>query len=205
MSEHRSMLALACLAGGWLVSGWTAGAHAQSAPPLAAQASADARQQLAGTGGQPSSAGWRYRKFNGQWWYFLPNQQWARWDGRQWTIPSPKASDYQEWRQQQLAGRYTDSAAQDAEMRRREVDRWRGQATKSYANALTQSDADYHAQVDRFHDSLMITPYDYRIGTQGHGLFEANPDRTIANSGRFNYANSMGGYMGGALRSPYGY
>src|SRR5215469_6921348 len=43
MSEHRSMLALACLAGGWLVSGWTAGAHAQSAPPLAAQASADAR------------------------------------------------------------------------------------------------------------------------------------------------------------------
>ncbi len=180
-------------------------AEAQSTTPLAAQTSTDAREQLTGTAGDASSAGWRYRKFNGQWWYFLPNQQWARWDGRRWTIPTPKASDYQEWRHQQFADRYTDSAARDAEMRRREVDRWRGQATKSYAKAQTQSDAEYHAQVDRFHDYLMITPYDYRIGTEGHGLFEANPDRTIANSGRFNYANSVGGYMGGALRSPYGY
>jgi hypothetical protein len=206
MSKHRfTLLTLACLA-----CGPAASAQAQSAAPvaasgLAAQASADARQQLAGSDVEQRSAGWRYRKFNGQWWYFLPNQQWARWDGRQWTIPSPKASDYQEWRHQQFAGRYSDSAAQDAQMRRREVDRWRAQATKSYANAQTQGDAEYHAQVDRFHDYLTITPYDYRIGTQGHGLFEANPDRTIANTGRFNYATSLGGYMGSAMRSPYGY
>ena len=203
MSKQR--LILGALA--WLACGLPTVADAQnSAAPLAAQGSADdARQQLAGPGGRQGARGSRYRKFNGQWWYFLPNQQWAQWDGRQWIIPSPKAGAYQEWRHEQFAGRYSDSASRDAEMRRGEVDRWRAQAAKTYSKAQTQSDADYHAQVDRFHDYLMITPYDYRIGTQGHGLFEANPDRTIANTGRFNYANSMGGYMGGALRGPYGY
>jgi hypothetical protein len=151
------------------------------------------------------SADWRYRKFNGQWWYFLPNNQWARWDGRRWTIPTPKSSDYQEWRNQQFAGRFNDSTAQDDAMRRREVDRWRTQAGKPAATSLSQNDTDYRASVDRFHDNLMITPYDYRIGTAGHGLFDANPDRTIANSGRLNYATSSGGYMGSALRSPFGY
>jgi hypothetical protein len=199
MSKQRLMLGVL----GFLACGLPLRAAQGQTPPRIAQASADdARRQLAG---EQLSTSWRYRKFNGQWWYYLPNQQWARWDGRQWSIPSPRAGDYQEWRHQQLAGRYSDSAARDAEMRRREVDRWREQASKKYSNGLAQSDADYHAQVDRFHDYLMITPYDYRIGTQGHGLFEANPDRTIANTGRFNYATSMGGYMGGALRTPYGY
>ena len=88
-------------------------------------------------------------------------------------------------------------------MRRREVDRWRGMAAPQ--SAVVNNDADYKKQVDRFHDKLMITPYDYRIGTQGHGLFDCDPDRVIANTGRFNYATSNGGYMGGAMRSPYGY
>ena len=145
----------------------------------------------------------RYRKFGDKWWYWLPSKQWALWDGGKWTIPSPKASEYQEWRQQQFAGRYTDSAAQDETMRRREVDRWRGMAAPQ--SAVVNNDADYKKQVDRFHDKLMITPYDYRIGTQGHGLFDCDPDRVIANTGRFNYATSNGGYMGGAMRSPYGY
>jgi hypothetical protein len=152
-----------------------------------------------------SLSGWRYRKFNGQWWYFLPNQQWARWDGRYWTIPTPMGRDYQKWRYQQMAGQYTDSAARDEAMRRREVERWRARSVTPYSAHGGHSDADYHAQVDRLHDNLMITPYDYRLGTAGHGLFDANPDRTIANSGRMNYATSLGGYMGGALRSPYGY
>ncbi|HWB14684.1 MAG TPA: hypothetical protein VG826_36005 [Pirellulales bacterium] len=202
MSKQRLMLGTLA----WLACGLPVAIAQAQTPPLAAQASADdARRQLAGASGEQPSTAWRYRKFKGQWWYFLPNQQWARWDGRQWSVPSAKAGDYHEWRQQQLAGRYTDSAALDAEMRRREVDRWREQAAKKHSNGLAQSDADYRAQVDRFHDYLMITPYDYRIGTQGHGLFEANPDRTIANTGRFNYATSLGGYMGGALRTPYGY
>lgn len=145
----------------------------------------------------------RYRKFGDNWWYWLPNKQWALWDGSKWTVPSPKASEYQEWRQQQFAGRYTDSAAQDEVIRRREVDRWRAQAAP--VSAVSMKDADYQRQIDRFHDTLMITPFDYRIGTPGHGLFDCDPDRVIANTGRFNYATSSGGYMGGALRSPYGY
>lgn len=145
----------------------------------------------------------RYRKFGDKWWYWLPSKQWALWDGGKWTVTSPRASEYQEWRQQQFAGRYTDSAAQDEALRRREVDRWRGQAAP--LSAVSKNDAEYHRQIDRFHDTLMITPFDYRIGTPGHGLFDCDPDRVIANTGRFNYATSGAGYMGGALRSPYGY
>ena len=173
--------------------------------PSSVPAERTQKRTLDGVSSQPA-ANWRYRKFDGQWWYFLPNQKWARWDGRNWSVPTPKASDYQEWRRQQFADRYSDSAAQDETMRRREVDRWRANAVGQRSASLGQSNTDYHVQVDRFQDrGLMITPYDYRIGTAGHGLFDANPDRTIANSGRMNYATSVGGYMGGALRSPYGY
>ena len=186
-------------------------APAQAAPAQAAPTSADdAREQL----GDPSpttqpatggSARTRYHRFNGRWWYWLPSGQWALWDGKQWTIPSPKANDYQDWRSQQFAGRYSNSAAQDEAFRRREFDRWRSQATGRPLANVAQADANYRGQIDRLHDNLMITPYDYRIGTAGHGLFDANPDRVIGSSGKLNYANSVGGYMGGALRSPYGY
>lgn len=165
----------------------TAGQHG----PSADQAAADTTDRS------------RYRKIGDKWWYWLPNKQWALWDGSKWTIPTPKASEYQEWRQQQFAGRYTDSAAQDQAMRNREVDRWRKMAAPQ--SAVVKNDAEYHKQIDRFHDTLMITPFDYRIGTQGHGLFDCDPDRVIANTGRFNYATSSGGYMGSSLRSPYGY
>lgn len=169
--------------------------------PTDSPPTASSRQASSQSAGAADRA--RYRKFGDKWWYWLPSKQWALWDGGKWTIPSPKASEYQEWRQQQFAGRYTDSAALDETMRRREVDRWRGMAAPQ--SALVNNDSEHKKQVDRFHDKLMITPYDYRIGTEGHGLFDCDPDRVIANTGRFNYATSNGGYMGGALRSPYGY
>lgn len=28
--------------------------------------------------------GWRYKHFNGRWWYWQPNDTWAYWDGSQW-------------------------------------------------------------------------------------------------------------------------
>lgn len=189
-----------------LAVGLPSAVHAQGLAPAASTAVAERPIERAdGSSSQPP-ANWRYRKFNGQWWYFLPNEQWARWNGRQWTIPAPNSSDYHQWRRQQFAGRFSDAAGQDEAMRRQELDRWRTNAGQQRSRSLGQSDTEYHAQVDRFQDrGLMITPYDYRIGTAGHGLFDANPDRTIANSGRMNYANSMGGYMGSALQSPYGY
>jgi hypothetical protein len=29
--------------------------------------------------------GWRYRHFNGRWWYWKPNESWAYWDGARWA------------------------------------------------------------------------------------------------------------------------
>jgi hypothetical protein len=170
------------------------------------QSTADqARLQLASplAAKQPTDA--RYRYLNGQWWYQLDDHRWAQWDGAKWTIPNQKADAYRDWRRQQFSQRYNRSEAEDADMRRREVTRWRSMASPDASKSLTQSDADYHKQMDRFHDTLSTAPYDYRIGTAGHGLFDCDPDRVIATSGRFNYATSSGGYMGGALRSPYGY
>jgi hypothetical protein len=170
------------------------------------QSTADqARLQLSTPmiGTQPVDA--RYRRINGRWWYLLDNNHWALWDRGKWTIPSQKANPYQEWRRQQFSQRYNRSGADDETMRRQEVDRWRAMAGPESRTSLTQSNADYHQQMDRFHNTLRTTPYDYRVGTPGHGLFDCDPDRVIANSGRFNYATSGGGYMGSALASPFGY
>jgi hypothetical protein len=175
---------------------------------LGAAAQVGGQQQVdaASPGGKPAATPSRYRKINGLWWYWLPNNQWTVWDGKQWSTPSQKSSAYQEWRHQQFADRYNRSPADDEAMRRREIDRWRSQAVaRPQPSFGHQANTEYQGQIDRMHDTLMITPYDYRIGTAGHGLFEVNPDRVIGNSGRFNYATSTGGFMGGALRSPYGY
>lgn len=157
----------------------------------------------------PAKISTRYRYHNGLWWFWLPSQQWAFWNGGQWVTQRPRA--YQEWRLRQFGTQYDPSAAREAMARYRDVDRWRqrvgGQAMggTDRLRSTAQADADYHRQIDRFHDQLMTTPYDYRIGTPGHGLFDADPDRVISQSGRLNYATSTGGYMGGALRGPFGY
>lgn len=153
-------------------------------------------------GNQPADA--RYRRINGQWWYLLKNNRWALWNGEKWMIPE-QSNPYQEWRRQQFSQRYDRTGPDDEAMRRREVDHWRSMAAPQDRASLAQSDSDHRKQMDRFHDTLSTAPYDYRIGTAGHGLFDCDPDRVIATSGRFNYATSSGGYMGGALRSPYGY
>ena len=201
--QNLGRVMLGCVVLGWLASG----ALGEEPLPLSQGMADQARAQLDAplSVSKAGAADSRYRNINGQWWYLLDNHQWALWNGTKWTIPSRKANDYQEWRQRQFAERYDRSEADDDAMRRREVERWRTSAASKPLTSLSQADAAYHRQIDRFHDTLMTTPYDYRIGTAGHGLFDADPDRTIANSGRFNYATSAGGFMGGALRSPYGY
>ena len=175
--------------------------------PVAAQASAPPPLQPGSY--DPAKMSTRYRYHNGLWWFWLPSQQWAFWNGGQWITQRPSA--YQEWRLAQFGSRHDASAARDAMARYRDFDRWReraGQQVMGGADRLrstANADAGYHRQIDRFHDQLMTTPYDYRIGTPGHGLFDADPDRVISQSGRLNYATSGGGYMGGALRGPFGY
>ena len=36
--------------------------------------------------GDEDESNWRYRRVNGRWWYWLPSEQWALWDGNQWTV-----------------------------------------------------------------------------------------------------------------------
>jgi hypothetical protein len=43
----------------------------------------------------PESNGWRYRKHNGQWWYWLPSNHWVVWVGDKW-VPYDSANDV--WR-----------------------------------------------------------------------------------------------------------
>lgn len=40
------------------------------------------RDQLADS--HNTGDGWRYRYFNGRWWYWQPSETWAIWDGTQW-------------------------------------------------------------------------------------------------------------------------
>ena len=167
----------------------------------------------------------RYRYHEGRWWYWLPEGRWAIWGDNQWTIYNPQAGlgllpppspvpwsrAYIDWRGTQFAGRYSPEAANLEAASRRETDAWRkrltGQASGGVGtkNSALNIDSDFASRIDSMQDRLSITPYDYRIGQRGHGLFEANPDRTIFSSGRLNYATSSGGYMGSALRGPFGY
>lgn len=203
--QNIERVLFACVAIGWPLAAAAEEPFAPFSQSMVDQARAQLDAPLAVN--KTGAANSRYRFINGEWWYLLDNQQWAHWNSKEkkWSVPSRKSSEYQEWRQRQFADRYDRSEADDETMRRPEVDRWRASATQKAGTSLAQSDADYHRQVDRFHDTLMTTPYDYRIGTAGHGLFDADPDRTIANSGRFNYATSSGGFMGGAMRTPFGY
>jgi hypothetical protein len=201
-----SMSKLSPIAVAWLaLSTLTLHASAQEPGFALPQSTADqARLQLSAPtmNGQPADS--RYRRINGQWWYLLNNNRWALWNGEKWIIPE-QSNPYQQWRQQQFSERYSRTGADDESMRRREIDRWRSLGAPEARPSLSLADIAHRKQMDRFHDTLSTAPYDYRIGTEGHGLFDCDPDRVIATSGRFNYATSAGGYMGGALRSPYGY
>jgi hypothetical protein len=43
--------------------------------------------------GQQSGADeWRYRRHNGQWWYYQTNKQWVVWNGSRWTEPMAKGN-----------------------------------------------------------------------------------------------------------------
>lgn len=182
-------------------------AFAQESRQTLPQRTADqARLQLSTPAVDSLSTESRYRRVNGQWWYLMKNNRWALWNGEKWTLPA-QSNPYQQWRGQQLSERHNRIGADDETERRHEVDRWRSMAAAAPRTngSLAQSDSEYHQQMDRFHNTLRATPYDYRIGTPGHGLFDCDPDRVIANSGRFNYATSSGGYMGSAMQGPFGY
>lgn len=44
----------------------------------------------------PPGESWRYRRHNGQWWYWLPSEKWVVWTGDRWT--AYKAQTYSAYR-----------------------------------------------------------------------------------------------------------
>ena len=69
-------------------------------------AAANANVQAGTNQGQAAAAGaqagqqnrgeqWRYRRFNGQWWYYLPSNRWMVWNGNAWTEPMARAGSTQ--------------------------------------------------------------------------------------------------------------
>ena len=76
------------------------GASAWAAPPVSPADSGQASivqtpaatvapDAVANGGAQPSGEQWRYRWHNGQWWYWLPSNRWAIWDGNTWKPHNP--------------------------------------------------------------------------------------------------------------------
>ena len=70
------------------------GANVQVAPGNGAAATVRTQPALSGqevaTGAiQGESNGWRYRRYNGQWWYWLPSNRWVVWSGSNWMAYDP--------------------------------------------------------------------------------------------------------------------
>ncbi|HVX10106.1 MAG TPA: hypothetical protein VHC22_02785 [Pirellulales bacterium] len=150
-----------------------------------ASARDNSRASIRGPASEPVNR-WRYSFHNGHWWYYRDGGRWAYWTGSQWRDYEP--TTYRRW----YVGK-----------RMSEYD-----ATLAQFNAHTM--LPYMA--DRFQDSASAAgqPVLPRQGTYGlptvpqsngagPSLFYPRPF-----DGRLNPATSTGGYMGGALRGPFG-
>lgn len=80
----RATLSMACLSLAVLfaVAGIAWGQNSAPGQSAAVQVAADANPNLQGDNG------WRYKHHNGQWWYWLPSNQWVLWNGNQWVSQS---------------------------------------------------------------------------------------------------------------------
>jgi hypothetical protein len=89
----RSAVKLIALA---IVVGAPSSALARQASDAAAgQAAptATSNESAAGNVAAPqSSESWRYRRHNGQWWYWLPSEKWVYWTGDRWNAYEPHAA-----------------------------------------------------------------------------------------------------------------
>lgn len=129
---------------------------------------------------------WRYSFQNGHWWYYRDGGRWAYWNGEQWRDYQP--TEYRRW------------------------------YAKQEMDALNANLAQF--------DARTMAPYmsgSYLRGLGGGPVILGNPGSSFAApslpssdgalqiftprayDGRLNPATSVGGYMGGALRGPFGY
>lgn len=136
--------------------------------------------------GSPANR-WRYSFHNGHWWYYRDGGRWAYWTGIQWLDYRP--SSYRRWYIQQ---KMTDLDAQldryDALIRPYMSDRFGGYIGEGPV-LLSEPMSDYGISQPLLDG-----------GGFGSELFYPRPF-----DGRLNPATSIGGYMGSALRGPFGY
>jgi hypothetical protein len=100
MRRTAKIVALAIAVGlGMSVLPWQAAAADDDAAAPATKLSEPAASQTDVS--QPGES-WRYRRHNGQWWYWLPSEKWAVWSGDRWTAYEAKSySTYRAARPQQ--------------------------------------------------------------------------------------------------------
>ncbi|HWB14235.1 MAG TPA: hypothetical protein VG826_33720 [Pirellulales bacterium] len=129
---------------------------------------------------------WRYSFRNGHWWYYRDGGRWAYWTGDRWYDYDPKS--YHRWYiNQRMADLNDDLARFDARTLRPYMD-GRFPDLGGGPAYLPQSG-----------------PYPAVPGLPGYGAGSVDLFYRGSFDGRLNPATSTGGYMGGALRGPFGY
>lgn len=130
---------------------------------------------------------WRYTFHNGHWWYYRDGGRWAYWTGTKWLDFEPKS--YGRWYVNRKMADYDAEVARfDARLMRPYMspsftDGYSGWNTLNYRSPMTSATSPWA-----------------RSGGISSGLFTPR-----GFDGRLNPATSIGGYMGGALRGPFGY
>jgi hypothetical protein len=129
---------------------------------------------------------WRYSFRNGHWWYYRDGGRWAYWTGSEWRDYDAKS--YGRWYvNQKMVEANAELARFDARTMRPYMD--------SRFQALDGGPA-YLPPSGRY----FAVP---SLPSDGAGSLDLFQPRTF--DGRLNPATSTGGYMGGALRGPFGY
>lgn len=130
---------------------------------------------------------WRYSFHQGHWWYYRDGGRWSYWTGKEWRDYEPKS--YARWHVKQKMADYDARLARfDARwmqpyMSDHFTDGYSGFSTLNYRGPATTTASPWSA-----------------YGGVTSGIFTPH-----AYDGRLNPATSVGGYMGGALRGPFGY
>lgn len=72
----------------------------------------------------PSGETWRYRRHQGQWWYWLPSEKWVVWNGDRWVAHVPQVSTRSSTRSSNARGGRYDYPPQQGNWGPVHYDRW---------------------------------------------------------------------------------
>lgn len=170
-------------------------------PRPAADALAGQRSDLAPRS-SPANR-WRYTFHDGHWWYYRDGGRWSYWTGADWRDYEPKS--YRRWYVRQKMAQF------DAKLARFDNGAMRAYLSPSLTENLSGGYSggaayNYRGPVAASSpaSALPITAPWARGGWSASRALGAGLFTPRAFDGRLNPATSTGGYMGGALRGPFG-